>query len=330
MGMDRNTVIGFVLIGLLLMGMFYFNNQGNAAFMAEQKRVADSVTRSKPKLDLVKIKADSLMHDSTRREMAAGSLQQASSATEQETTLENEVMKITFTNKGAQPKIVELKNYKTLDGKTVIVQKGDFNKISYRINSGGNQVANSADLNFITGAKTDNADKSQTLSYIIKDSSGKQITHQFTLRPNDYLIDFTILLNEADKLVAQNTINLQWQTQTNQIEKDEAYEKLQTHICYLTDGAFDFSNLGNVGEDKKFDKPVDWLSIKQQFFIAALVNKNKFQTAEIKWTVPADTALHIIAQTTANLRIDLPQGATTASVPLQLYYGPRDYHVLQG
>ena len=64
MGMDRNTVIGFVLIGMLLMGMFYFNNKGNAAFQAEQKRIADSVARTKPKVDFAKIKADSIMIDS--------------------------------------------------------------------------------------------------------------------------------------------------------------------------------------------------------------------------------------------------------------------------
>ena len=50
-------------------------------------------------------------------------------------------MKITFTNKGAQPKMVELKKYKTFDGKPVILQTGSFNKISYAINSGNNQTA---------------------------------------------------------------------------------------------------------------------------------------------------------------------------------------------
>jgi len=326
MGMDKNTVIGFVLIGMLLMGMFYFNNKGNSTYLAEQKRVADSIMLTKPKVNLVQVKLDSLSHDSTRIEKSTGSLQ--TSSTEKFTTLENEVMKITFTSKGAQPKIVELKNYKTLDGKLVIVQQGDFNKISYRINSGNGEVANTADLNFVTSTKTDNADKSQTISFNLKDSAGKQITHQYTLHPDDYLIDFAIILNGADKLVAQNAINLEWKTQTNQVEKDEAYEKLQTHICYLSDAGFDFSNLGN-GDDKKFDKQVSWLSVKQQFFLSTLVNKNKFANAEIKWTVPADTSSHIIAQTEANCRIDLPQGATTASVPLQLYYGPSDYHVLK-
>lgn len=324
--MDRNTVIGFVLIGMLLMGMFYFNNKGNAAYQAEQQRLADSIAKTKPKVDIAKMKLDSLRFDSTRREKAAGSLQQDGAVAE--TTLENEVMKITFTNKGAQPKTVELKNYKTLDGKPVIIQQGEFNKISYDINTGENVTGHTADLVFVTGAKTENADKSQTITFSIKDSAGKQITHQYTLRANDYLLDFAIVLNGAEKLVSKNTINLQWQTQTNQIEKDEVYEKGQTHICYLTDGSYDFTMLGNSGDDKKFEKPVDWLSVKQQFFVSALVNKNKFQSAEIKWTVPADTSLHILAQTVASCNINIGSGSQ-ATVPLQLYYGPSDYHVLK-
>jgi len=328
MGMERNTVIGFVLIGLLLMGMFYFNNKGNAAFQAEQNRMEDSIQRAKPKVDIVKLKADSLRFDSARREKSVGGLQQAASATEELTTIENEVIKITFTNKGGQPKTVELKNYKTLDGKPVIIQKGDFNKISYDINSGDNQTAHTADLAFVTGVKTDNADKSQTIGFSIKDSIGRQIIHQYTMHSNDYILDFAIKMEGADKLVSQNTLNLQWQIQTNQVEKDHEYEKQQTHICYLADGNFDFTMLGNSGDDKKFDKPVDWLSVKQQFFISALVNKSKFQNAEIKWIVPSDTSLHIIAQTIANCRISLPTGSS-ASVPLQLYYGPSDYHVLK-
>ena len=329
MGMDRNTVIGFVLIGMLLMGMFYFNNKGNTAFQADQKRIADSLLRLQPKTNLAQFRLDSAKNDADRKGVAAGSLQQAVATAEQFITLENEVVKITFTNKGGQPKTVELKNYKTFDGKPVIVQKGDFNKIAYNVNSGEGRVANTGDLAFVTSAVVETADKSQQINFSIKDSSGKQITHQFTLHANDYLVDFNIILNGSDKLITQNAINLQWQVQTNQVEKDALYEKQQTHICYLTDGGFDFTLLGTSGDDKKFEQPTNWLAVKQQFFINALINKNKFKNSEIKWMVPTDTTAHYLAQTTASARIDLPAGTTNATIPLQLYYGPSDYHVLK-
>lgn len=324
--MDRNTVIGFVLIGLLMMGMFYFNSKGSKALEAENKRIADSIERSKPKVDPKVALIDSLKTDTLIKIQSAACFEPAINVPEQLTVLENEVLKISFTNRGGQPKLVELKSYKKFDGKTVLLQSGDFNKISYKINSCGTGVAAvTSDLNFLVNSKTVNADKSQTLVYSIKDSSGKQVQHQYTLHPNSYLIDFTINMNDANKFVDQNVVTINWQTETKQVEKDITYEKQQTHLCHLTDGKFDFDMLGNEGSDKKFDKAVDWLAVKQQFFIASLVNKNKFQSAEVKWTIPTDTALHVIAQTVSTCRANISGG----TLPLQLYYGPSDYNVLK-
>ena len=233
MGMDRNTVIGFVLIGMLLIGMFYFNSRGNQAFLAEQKRVADSIQKSRPKKDTLAILKDSLTADTVRKLQSAGGFQTYLNQPEQLVTLENEVIKVTFTSKGAQPKVVELKKYKTLDGKTVVLQKGSFNKLSYLINSDDRHTAETSDLTFVPGSTIANADKSQTINFSIKDSTGKEVTHKYTLHPNEYMIDFSIIFAEANKLVTQNSINLLWQTQTEQVEKDISYEKQQTHICQV-------------------------------------------------------------------------------------------------
>ncbi|MEJ7589205.1 MAG: hypothetical protein WKI04_16740 [Ferruginibacter sp.] len=139
--MDRNTVIGFVLIGLLLIGMFYFNSTGNQAYLAEQKKIADSIAATRPKVDSLAMMRDSVNADIAHKKQVAGGFQQFLNQPEQLTVLENEVLKVTFTNKGAQPKIVELKNYKTLDGKPILLQSGSFNKISYAINSGPQETA---------------------------------------------------------------------------------------------------------------------------------------------------------------------------------------------
>ena len=81
-------------------------------------------------------------------------------------------------------------------------------------------------------------------------------------------------------------------------------------------------------DDKKLDKPVEWIALKQQFFASSIVAKDKFENAELKWEVPADTSLHIIAKLTANLRLNVPPGQD-ALIPLQLFYGPGDYKILK-
>ena len=88
--------------------------------------------------------------------------------------------------------------------------------------------------------------------------------------------------------------------QASQAEQDVTSERLQSHIAYVKNGDYDFDNLGN-GNDKTFDQPVDWITLKQQFFVTSIVAKNKFENAEIKWQVPEDTSTHIVAQATANL-----------------------------
>ncbi|MEO6720953.1 MAG: membrane protein insertase YidC [Ferruginibacter sp.] len=325
--MDRNTVIGFVLIGVLLMGMFYFNNRGNQAYLTETKRIDDSIAATKPKVDTLALIKDSINAEAIRKIQSAGGFQDSINQPEQLSVLENEVVKITFTNKGGQPKAVELKKYKTFNNKPVVLLEGGFNKISYAVNSSAGHTAQTSDLTFTAAPIKEEGDRSRVLNFSKKDSSGKEIIHQFILHPNSYLVDFNVVLNGADQLVTQNSINLSWQTQTPQVEKDLTYEKQQSHICLFENGSFESEMLGS-GDNKKFEKPVDWVAVKQQFFVSSLINKNKFAATEVNWVVSPDTALHILARTSANLRTSVAPGKS-AHIPLQLYYGPSDYNILK-
>ena len=328
MGTDRNTVIGFVLIGLLMMGMFYFNSQGNKAYLVEQKRVADSIAKTKPAVDTVKSKQDSTSAATVRIMQAAGGFQSSINKPEEITEVDNGVVKVIFTNKGGQPKRVELTKYKTFDGKPVILLDNAKNKISYDINSGEGRTIPTADLTFDPATKTVNADKSTTVSFSIKDTTGKEIIHQYTVHPDNYLIDFSIALKGADKLITQNIINLNWQIATQRVEKDIHFEKQQSHLCYLSDDKFDFEMLGTSSSEKNFEKPLEWIALKQQFFASTLINKNKFQSAEVQWVVP-DTSTHLIAQTNANFKINAVTTGGNAQIPLQFYFGPSDYNILK-
>jgi len=326
MGMDRNTIIGFILIGALLVAMLIINTNSSHEYEKEQKRIKDSTELAKKsKIDPVAAKLDSLKEDSIRN--AHKQLQPSAFAidsTEKFAVLENEVIKVTFTNKGAQPKEVELKKFKTFDGKPLLLQTGPFNKISYKINVAANDPRETADLAFVPGEQKVNADKSQSISYVLKDSSGKEITHQYTIRPDDYMVDFNISMSGADKLVDQNAINLLWQTESRQFEKTISYEKTQTHVCYYYNDKYDFYQLGKSG-DEKFEKPVDWLAINAQFFVTALINKTKFQSAVVNWISP-DDSLRIVSQ--ANITCRIPITTPSINIPMQLYYGPNDYNIL--
>lgn len=324
MGMDRNTIIGFALIGALLIGMFIINSKSRLAYEGEKARIADSIERSKPKADPTLARIDSVKADSMKR-VAGAQTGLEGLATEEQTVLENEVMKVRFTNKGAQPVKVELKKFKKLNGEPVFLQTGDFNKLSYAFNSGNNRTAESGNVFFNVQPIVKKPDQTQVLEYSIGDSTGKKISHIYTLRPNDYRIDLDIAVSGAG-FFTQNEMNLLWQTEAPQIEQDFSYEATQTHVCYLENGDYDFEYIGKSGNDLNFNKPVSWLALKQQFFASALIAKSKFKSAKTEWKVPADTNQHYIARMITNAKADI---GATGTLALQLFYGPSDYKILK-
>ncbi len=326
MGMDKNTLIGFALIGALLIGMFVINSKGKVAYEGEQLRIADSTAKAnaakQPKVDTKLAVLDSLKTDSLKQvKQTQGFLQDTGKA--QMVSIENEVMKVTFNTKGAQPAIVELKKYKKFDSSIVKLQTGNFNKFSYTIRT-GNNTAETENLNFTPQAVVTNADKSQTISFRTGDSTGsKQVIHQYTIKPGDYMLDFNIITKGAD-LFDKNTINVIWQSEAAQIEKDHKYELTQSHICFVKDDGFDFEYAAK-GDTKTFSKSVNWVGVKQQFFIAALSAKNNFESGSVEWKEPTDSSAFIF-RSTANFKLPVAANGNTA---LQFYYGPSDYNILK-
>ena len=324
--MDRNTIIGFLLIGAMLITMFVVNSRSRLKYEGEQKRIQDSNAALQPRPDTAKARLDSIKVDSIKTIKVQQSIG-STTATAQSVTVENEVMKISFTSKGAQPQMVTLKKFQRFDGSPVVMQKGNFNKFTYKVAGGNNLTMESADIIFNTQPVVKNNDGSQSVSFTTGDSSGhRKITHRFTLKPNDYMVDFDIAINGASSLIGQNKLSLLWQTQADQIEKDHAYEQAQTEICFLENKEYDFERAASGGR-KVLGAQVNWIAQKQQFFIAALSAPNNFSGAEINWAASADTN-SFIAQTTVNTHISLKPGENL-NIPLHFYYGPSDYNILK-
>jgi YidC/Oxa1 family membrane protein insertase len=173
-----------------------------------------------------------------------------------------------------------------------------------------------------------NADGSTNIVFTFTaDSTGDNIQHVFTVRPNDYMIDFAVKMNGADKLLSQGKMNLVWQYKAMQQESDISFEKQNTQIGYIEDGDFDY-HTSIRRTSKKFEKPVKWLGIRQRFFSAFLLTKNiNFSSGEINWTLPPDTAKTVL-QSTATMQLQLPV-QKTADVSFGILYSPADFHVLK-
>lgn len=328
MKMDRNQLIGFIALAVLFFAFFYFNSQNQRAQQAYNQHIADSIAKVEAaRKNSTAYKADSARRDTLERIQAAGNLQQGAIGTEEWLVAENDLIKVTFSNKGGQPKIVELKKYRSIDGSLVKMVGSSFDRLSYTINTSNNSSAQVAEFFFPVHSITKNADGSQTVKYELKDSTGTGVTHVFTIKPNDYLIDFDIQMSGAERLLSGNTLNLSWQTQLSQHEKGLDFERQNTQLGFVMDGSYDYYSLRNIN-GKKLDKPVKWFALKQQFFHNAIVAKEgAFSAVDFSDVQPVDS-IKIVTQVTANMKMPVKAGSVV-NVPLQLYYGPTDYKLLK-
>ncbi len=324
---DKNTVVGFVLLGLLFFLYFWYSNKQSGELQAIKQRQEDSIRRVnaaniRPS-DTLAARVDSLKRDSAIRVSSAGDFTTAATGSEQLVTLENKVMKVTFTNKGAQVKSVELKNYtSSVDGKHVVLSQQ--NQIGYNVNTSANQSALSSNLFFTASQPATSADHSQSISFTLTAANGESITHQYILRDEAYMIDWNVSMTGADKLLSQGQMNMQWRAQTFQQEKTATYERQMSNICFSEGNDFDYIS---AKSERKFEKPVQWVSVVQQFFNSTLIAKNSFNTGQVQWQRKTDSS-NALVTADVNLQVKVPATASV-TVPFQLYFGPSDYNILK-
>lgn len=327
MNFDRNTVIGFVVLALLFAGYFWYTSKEQAEFRKDKLRQDSIANANKPKVDTAALDIETTKNDSLARIKTGGAYQKAVIDSERTLIVDNNVLEITFSSKGGQPKKVELKKFNGTDSTPVKLASTNFDKIDYSINTASNSSAYITDLNFHLDTVIENADKSHLVVYTLRpDTAGPAIHHQFLVRDNDYMIDFTVQMDGADKLLSQGNLNLTWQYKAVQQESDLSFEKQNTQVGYVMDGDFDYHTIGRRSS-KEFDKPVKWIGIRQRFFNTFLVAKNNFSSGRIEWIIPADTA-RTVMQSIATMKLQLPV-ARSVSAPFNIIYGPADFKMLK-
>ncbi|GAB4092414.1 membrane protein insertase YidC [Flaviaesturariibacter terrae] len=323
MNFDRNTIIGFVCLGLLFLGMFLYTNREQKAYQ-EQKRIQDSIAFSKrPKIDPAQARLDSLRADSMNRIAQTVGLDSQVRGPEQTFVVENSVIRVTFSTHGGQPKLVELKKFKSFDSSLVRLggQPGDH--FQYKITSGG-QPAPNTELNYTASPVTTAADGSQQVSFRLNTPRGP-VVHQFVIPKDDYLIDFN--LQVPQDLTKDGMLPVEWTEEAVQVQKDLTYERQQSTIAYREGGDYDDYNVFKEGPHA-FSKPVGWIAVKQQFFNSALIARNNFASGSVSWTPPPSEVTpgnHSIVKATAALQLPVQDGKAA----LALYYGPNDYKLLK-
>ena len=328
-GFDKNTIIGMVLIVVLAIGLIYTGQKQTSALQKQRQHIEDS-TRQADALKAAQnaqgadARIDSTRLDSALRTRAAGGFGKSVIHKDEETTMENDLVRLTFTNRGGELNRVELKNYKRFDGTPLnLVSPGD-QIFKYNIQTGAGITAWTNDLYFDAG-NVEKQGENQILRYTLHDSLGHSIVQEYVLEPHQYMVKMNIQVTGARELMPGGTLDAYWEFTAKPQEKDVTYEKRTTALSWYDKDGYDYKTLSSNGNKDLTE--LTWIGTKQRFFNNTLVSKDNKFGATLAWEANPDSA-HDLVKTTATMNLKLPPGETI-NLPLEWYAGPNDYHILK-
>ncbi|MBP1675500.1 MAG: protein translocase subunit yidC [Bacteroidetes bacterium] len=341
--MDKNTIIGFVLIALVLIG-FSVMNRPNEEELARQQRYNDSIAlvqqakaeaeaASKKANEVAKIDSVNLNDTSALAKVADiyGAFSPAVVGEEKFVTVENELIKLTLTNKGGRVYSVLLKDYKTHDSLPLVLFNGKESDFGFTLVTNNNRIVNTSDLFFDqVGGITKDAKGNQTLTLRLKTEGAAYIDYIYTIPANDYMVHFNVKANEMNSVMpaGTNSLDLQWYTKVRQQEKGRKFEDRYSHIHYKF-VADDVETLSESKDDeKKISNKLKWIAFKDQFFSSILIADGVIESANLKSALEPETSGYLKSYN-ADMSVEFdPSGKKETG--FRFYFGPNKYKILSG
>ena len=361
---NRNTVIGFALIAAILFGWMYFMSPSKEELAKqrqlqdsirqvrmEQQKIADSIQAEQQHADALAKQADSAamaeMDSATLALKQANELTEkfgafaASAVGEEQTfTIENKLQKLTFSSKGGFLKQVELKEYKTYDSLPLISFDTTTSKFDLSFFA-QNRVINTSQFYFhpymngqpyaggnMTVAEGDSLVFAMRL--LTQDPS-KYIEYVYTVRYDNYMLDFDIRTVGLKDVIANNAdyLSLDWAVDLMKQEKsNDRFADESVYFRSLSDSKVEHLDV-NKDDDETVNNKLKWVSFKQRFFCNVIVAKDEFLNAKMAvQTRKAENPRYLKSMST-NISVPYNVTAETNTIPMQLYFGPNHFKTLR-
>ncbi len=348
--MDRNTVIGLTLIFAIFM-LWQYTLTPSQEEIEAQKRRRDSLQQVEQfRLDsLAKIQekklaeivettpaaaeeSDSLKNSRLSQEF--GLFAAAATGEEEREVLENDLFKITFSNKGGRIVEVELKDYyKVLEDSArqqtkvpLKLMEDEKNKFEYIIplSNVSNNSIRTSDLFFEVKEKSNNS-----ITLRADAGNNRYFEQKYTLSDGSYKIDYDIKLEGLSNVIPQNveSITLDWQNYLDRLEINTTYERNFTSIYFKPlEGGTSYCSCRASDEDDVDEEPVKWVSHANQFFNSSLMADNAFASGVME-TEMLDENAEDLKRLQATLKIPYAHG-NSESFSMDFFIGPNEFERL--
>lgn len=348
--MDKSTVTGLIVIAALLFGFSFYQSKQNSKFQ-EEKRIADSIAlvqqreigpaditqrSEEEELAYQSAMAAANTEDSVRAAQLGGTLAQARNRQEQTYRVENEVMAVTFSNKGGKVVGVELKDYDKYSGGNIQMYAPNSARfdLEFFIQRNFNNIeVHTEDYYFTTDIAPEvvlNGESSQEVSMKLHADSASYVEFLYTIYKENYMMDFDVRFHNMDNLLLPNQTDMlfSWGSIAPQNEKGFQNENNATTVSYKYPAEKSVENMGfsESGKQETVNSRLQWVAFKQQFFSSIFVSDNNFLNAELKYSTYEPGNVNI-KRFDASMAVEYDRNKSEYG--FKFYYGPNKYSILK-
>ena len=318
--MDKNTLVGFTLIGAVLIGFSIYNRPSQEE-MERAKRYQDSITIAQ--VEAAKLEAEAAAQSVQALTLDSTSLFfGANQGTEQFTTLENNLVKVTFSNKGGRVVSATLKDYKNQQGEPLTLFNEQESAMNFAF-EGKNENILTEDMFFQPMNVTDS-----TVTMRLQTTGAGYIDFAYRLLPESYMVNFDIRAVGMQNFfpAAQKTVNIDWSQLARQQEKGYDFEQRYTSLTYKpVDDGSDY--LSEMKDDKEtFEESMEWIAFKNQFFSSVLIANQDFENVTLDSKLQKEGSGYMKSYNAEMTTFFDPTGKEATQ--LQMYLGPNHFKTL--
>ena len=343
--MDKNSVIGFVLIFLIMMGTFWYQGrqqQKQQAYQAQLDSIADaeayaqwqqdSIWRANNPEAAAAIDSAATAAASPSSAQAApvysdSLLNAAARSDAQFVTLSNEKLEVVFTTRGAQPYSVLVKDYLTYSKEPLYILQAGKSELGYVVYAPTAIDTRKFNFQYVREESSDS-----TVVMRLPFAGGGYIEQKYTLVKDSYSVNEVVSFVGMGGLIPQNvgSIDVDFDAVIPRMEKGYKNETQYSRLNYYFPDDNKPSSIGNGRKgDKRFNNNIEWFAFQQQFFSAIMRAPGNFSYGDFSIEFLPKEDKTDLMHCKAALRADITPGAGRIDVPFEFYFGPNDYKGLK-
>ncbi|MGM9791804.1 MAG: membrane protein insertase YidC [Candidatus Cryptobacteroides sp.] len=330
--MDKNSIIGFVLMGVLLFGFTFYqadrSKKQYAIYQAQQDSLALVEAQRQAELALLEGVSEVQTSEAAvkpARVYKDAALDDARNAEGETVCLENDVLALTFSTKGAQPTSARLKEYSNYGGSDLYLFKEGGN--SYNVHVYAGEYISTGDFVFQLAEKTDSS-----VVMRLPFASGGYIEQSYRLQPGSYELKSELSFIGMNCIPRNvGTVDIDFNTVIPRMEKGYKNESQYSKLDFYYTGDKKHEELAKGGRSgsKKISSNLEWFAFQQQFFSMIVRAPGQFASGNLSLNFLGENDPdHNLMRCDASMRVDINPGRDV-TIPIEYYLGPNDFRTLK-